>query len=90
MMRQPTTYVPDEIWNDPNVHHYEYGQDTSIAVYRDGRRVEFDSRVTAERIAADIDSGGERLRSGQLHYGVTMKVRIDRSKWKGVITGWTQ
>jgi hypothetical protein len=58
MYRSMVIYVPDELWAKlgTEIHHFEYHSPTpnqSVAVYTDGRREEFDSEVTPERVARE-------------------------------------
>jgi hypothetical protein len=84
------TYVPDELWRllGTEIHHFEYGKETSVAVYADGRREEFDSKVTPERVEAEraITQGEDATLRDSVR-SVSVVVRRD---FTGVITGWTR
>lgn len=80
-MRLPKAYVPDELWNKlgREIHHFEYGEKVSIAVYEDGRREKFDSEVTPERMEQWFD----------LQPRVLVHCEVTRENFRGVLTGWT-
>jgi hypothetical protein len=90
-MRRYTTYVPDEIWFDKSVDHFEYGAETSVAVFSDGRRVEFDSRVTDERLEEQRKKDHDRMMaSGQVLFSARFEVKVDRRDFHNVVVGITE
>lgn len=89
MSKFDSIYVPDDLWQAferGEVHHFDYGEPISAAVFADGRRVEFDSTVTeemrdnerAKRRQATIDAGG-------FVHEAKFSVKIDPKNFRGFI-----
>lgn len=92
MMRPYVTYVPDELWRllGNEIHHFEYGKETSVAVYADGRREDFDSKVTEEMIKAKRDADRDAVTyEGRMVLRSVLIGVVDRRRFAGVVTGWT-
>lgn len=72
-------HVPDELWaqfRSGEVLHFRYpAKHRGVAVYADGREVEFDSRVTPEMVdaerekdRAELNRNGDRIFSCRMRY----------------------
>ena len=86
MMRRKVVHIPDELWKQfgKEIDHFEYGDGTSVAVYFDGRRIEFDSRVTEER---EKEERERHPPSGTVLFSAKFSTQVDRSNWKPVVVG---
>lgn len=81
-MRPYVTYVPDDLWRllGTEIDHFEYdtpAKNRSVAVYTDGRREEFDSTVTEQRLAdhrREEDAKWERMPGSQLLYRYNLRI----------------
>lgn len=92
MNRPYVVFVPDELWSllgSGVIDHFEYGKETSVAVYANGARETFDSMVTEDRILREREKYFESVRaSGGVVLGPFITtVTLRPEHYRGVIVG---